>query len=227
MRGWDTWEELHFHMVLAYNDSTNFLINTGLPEDLSVRNREMVLFAGERAVFEARDSVSMLSAAGFRPEEIRNLSVTPIQDYTVGRMAEFRNARIFLPKRGWVEDVVAQEDAEIKNRDLFMPPGVLSYIMFEARERLVIYEDVDSELVPGIRAIQVGCHHRSSVIFVVRTPAGEVAFTDAAFKRKNVETMRPIGIAEDLRECLRAYRMLKGMRFFALYDPDTPEGDIA
>jgi len=68
-----------------------------------------------------------------------------------------------------------------------------------------------------------GCHHRSSMAIIMHTRDGVVSFTDAAFTMRNLQENIPIGIAEDIYECLNAYEYLKRVSKVVIpaYDPDN------
>ncbi|WMT51096.1 MAG: hypothetical protein RE471_08975 [Ferroplasma sp.] len=221
MTGWNSWELLHFHMVLAYNGDTNFLINTGLPEDLTERNNAMVQFAGERAKFISLDSIDILKKMGFPLGSIENISFTPLQDYTTGRADMFPQATYHILKKGWIDDIVVPGEHN-KERNLFVPERILRYFEFAARSRIKYFDaELITELVPGIGALWVGCHHRASLAFVINTSAGKVIFTDAAFKVGNITNKIPMGIAENIFECYRAYRFMEHYgRILPAYDPE-------
>ena len=221
MSGWDSWELLHFHMLLAYNGYTNFLINTGLPLDLTERNSAMVRFAGGKAKFIALDSIDILNNSDFPPESIKNISFTPLQDYTTGRADVFHGATYHILKKGWINDIVVPGDHNVE-RNLFVPDKVLRYLDFEAHSRVRYFDaELITELVPGIDALWVGCHHRSSLAFIINTSSGKVVFTDAAFKRNNISNKIPMGISENIFECYRAYRILEQYgSVLPAYDPD-------
>ncbi len=221
MSGWGNWETLHFHMLLAYNDETNFLINTGMPAELGDRNRAMLEFAGNRAQFVSNDSIEILRKAGFNPGDIQNISFTPLQDYTTGRADEFKNARYYILKKGWINDIIIPGNHNA-DRNLFIPENVLKYFLFEGRNRINFFEaETPAELVPGISVVWVGCHHRASLAFTISTGKGNIVFTDASFKSSNLSKNLPMGIAENIFECYNAYKILKPYeKVLSAYDPD-------
>ncbi len=221
MSSWDKWEKLSFHMLLAYNEDTNFLINTGLPDDLMLRNAEMRKFAGERCIFKQFDAISELEKIGFSPRQISNVSFTPIQDYTVGGLKRFPAANIFIHRQGWVDDIQAPMYSKHLPRSLFIPDDILQYIEFEAWERVRFFDCPRLvELIEGIDVMWVGCHHRSSLAFVISTKEGKVVFTDCAFKTANISNIHPIGIAENIFECIDAYKAFQKIgRVLPAYDP--------
>ncbi len=221
MSSWGEWEKLSFHMLLAHNSRANFLINTGLPSNLSLRNNEMIKFAGERCLFKPADPIGELRSKGFDPDDIQNVSFTPIQDYAVGKLNAFRKATIFIHRQGWIDDVQAPKYSKHLSRELFVPDDILKYIEFEAWDRVRFFDCAEpTELVPGIDAFWVGCHHRSSVAFIINTVHGKVIFTDCAFKQRNISENHPIGIAENIFECTDAYEALQKLgRVLPAYDP--------
>ena len=218
MQDFNAWEKLSFHVVLAYNKDITFMVNTGMPLDLKLRNEEMLKFAGERAVFKSLDTIKVLANAGFSRDDIDYVAFTPVQDYTTGRLKEFKRSKIFIYRDGWVNDVAAPK-YNFHNRDLFIPKDALNYIYGDGREKVIFYDN-DCELIPGIRALSVGCHHRSSMAFIFNTKNGNYIFTDAVFKIENIKRMRPIGIAENIYECLDAYKKLNAIgSIIPAYDP--------
>ncbi len=222
MEGWNTWEKLSFHALLLKGKELNFLINTGLPGDLNERNKSMVNFAGKRCVFRPYDIIRELKHFDIEPSEINGISFTPLQDYTTGGIRKFANARIFINRRGWIEDIVAPENKKHLPRNLFIPEEDLRYILFNAWDRVVLFDTLpDFNIADGINVTWVGCHHRSSLAFRILTGSGYITFSDCSFKGKNIEKNIPVGIAENTLECLDAYSKLRGHgKFLSAYDPD-------
>ncbi|WP_201779098.1 hypothetical protein, partial [Acidiplasma cupricumulans] len=227
MSHWNEWEKLDFHIVIAYNDRTNFLINTGMPLNLDLRNNEMMKFAGKRSLFKSYDSIKILEDSGFSKNDIKNISFTPIQDYTTGRLNQFNNAKFFISRRGWIDDIITH-NLHNEKRYLFIQDEMLNYILFSAYNRVVFFDsDNITELIPGINALWVGCHHRSSQAFIINTASGNVIFTDASFKNNNINDNLPIGISENIFECYKSYNILKKHgRVLSAYDPNISNIDI-
>lgn len=189
MKSWGEWENLQFHMILAHNSKETLLINTGMPIDLSYRNKAMIEFAGERALFKSYDSISQLEKHGFRPADIRNVVMTPVQDYTCGRLDEFVNATIHINKKGWMDDIQDPIDTEVKDPYLYMPKNIRNFMNSKGKHKIRFFEGTSPVvLLPGITAIPVGCHHSSSTAFAINTEDGTKVFTDAVFKYRNLES---------------------------------------
>ncbi len=218
--------KISFHAILAYNDKTNFLINTGLPEDLVERNEQMRKFYGKKAEFKKEKNIDLLlSDYGFKSEDIHNVSFTPMQDYTTGQLDIFKNARLFINRKGWIQDIIAPEIPKHSSRNLFIPDKIMKFILFTSWENVNLFDSDDiTELIPGIHSLWTGCHHRSSTAFIVNTEKGNMIFTDSAFKKRNIEEDLPIGIAENIFECHSAYSKLKGYgTILPLYDPEIDD----
>ena len=117
-------------------------------------------------------------------------------------------------------------------RELRIPDSVLSYLQFEAPEKLRLLDD-EAEILPGLHAWWAGVHHRSSVAYAIDTAKGTVIATDAVFKYGNVETPHPLGIMESMEECFATYARLQREAAIVvpLYDPEVldryPGGVIA
>jgi hypothetical protein len=102
MSSWDKWEKLSFHMLLAYNEDTNFLINTGLPDDLMLRNAEMRKFAGERCIFKQFDAISELEKIGNVYKEINEKLKPAYGDLEIFKIFE----RVYLEHFTIVEEKI-------------------------------------------------------------------------------------------------------------------------
>lgn len=222
MEGWDRWEKLSFHALLLRNSNNIFLINTGLPDDLTHRNMAMREFAGSRAEFKSFSIVKELNRIGIKPEDVTGIAFTPLQDYTTGGIRKFPNAIIYMDRSGWIEDIIAPSSKKHLSRDLFIPPDTLNYLVFEGWNRLSLFDSLGGyEILPGLRAEWVGCHHRSSLAFTISSRQGNVVFSDCSFKKRNIQDSIPIGIAENTLECLDAYEKFRNRgEFLSAYDPD-------
>jgi glyoxylase-like metal-dependent hydrolase (beta-lactamase superfamily II) len=234
MSHWGEWQTLFFYIVLIQGDGITAVVNTGPPANLSDLNQRWRAFAGERCQMlraEHERPAIALEAAGVRLEEVTHVLITPLQVYATANIPLFPNARICLSRRGWVEDIFARPAWLHVPRELCIPDHVLSYVLFEARDRLQLLEDED-DIAPGLRAWWAGTHHRSSMTYMVNTTQGAVAITDCAFKYGNLDG-HPLGISESLAEGSAAYSRIRreAAHVVPLYDPEVldryPGGLIA
>ncbi|MGH9901676.1 MAG: hypothetical protein ACRD68_07670 [Pyrinomonadaceae bacterium] len=235
MSHWDEWVRLYFWMVVIRGRGTTAIINTGPPADLSELNARWGGAFGERGKLAREEDerpLNALASLGVAPRDVDYVLVTPLQIYATANIQLFENARVCISKRGWIEDFHAEKFPMHVPRNLRLSDETLRYLMFEGRDKLQLLEDED-EVLPGLRCFWAGVHHRSSMVYVVKTARGRVAVSDCVFKYRNIEAMVPLGIHESLEEfhvtCNRIRR--ESDLFVPLYEPDVlerhPGGKIA
>ncbi len=227
MSAWETWEALHFWMVVIRGGGKTLIINTGPPEDLTALNKVWKEAINERSQMIRRESerpAQALSSIGINPPEVDYILITPLQAYATGNIPLFKNAQICISKRGWIDDFHAPKYEMHIPRKLRIPDDVLYYLDIEAPEKLRLLDDED-EILPGIRAFWTGVHHRSSMAYSIDTPGGKLIVSDCFFKYKNIEERIPLGIMESLEECMRAYARIRAEAniLLPLYDPLVPD----
>jgi glyoxylase-like metal-dependent hydrolase (beta-lactamase superfamily II) len=225
MQGFGAWVRLSFYSFLVDTADGYLLVNTGLPKDLTDRNNFLKKWANDDrckfTVSEDQKIENALKKAGVGPADVAHVVVTPVQDYTVGRLDLFRNAQLYFSMRGWFEDVVTPGKSAFISRDVFLPKYVRQFLFEDAWDRIRLVED--QEIVEGVSVRWTGGHHRSSMSVLLQTKDGIISITDSAFTWKNLEENIPIGIAEDVGECLGAYSYLKmvSKSIIPAYDPDN------
>ncbi len=227
MSHWDTWETLHFWMVVIRGGGKNIIINTGPPPDLAPMNAVWKEAIDERSQMVRQESerpAAALATIGLKPGDIHHVLITPLQAYATGNIPLFTNAEICISRRGWIEDFHAPRHHMHIPRKLRIPDDVLVYLDVQAPDKVRLVEDED-EILPGIRAFWTGVHHRSSMAYAIDTEAGTVIASDSFFKYNNVEKMIPLGIMESMDECMNAYDRItkEGAILLPLYDPEVPE----
>lgn len=227
MSNWDSWETLHFWMVVIRGGNKNIIINTGPPGDLTFLNAAWKAAIDERSQMvrlEEHRPENALATIGLKPEDIDYVLVTPLQAYATANIPLFTRAEICLSKRGWIEDFHAPKYHMHIPRRLRIPDDVLYYLDIEAPERLRLLDD-EEEVLPGIHAFWTGVHHRSSMAYAINTRGGKLIASDAFFTYRNVEEMIPLGIMESMEECMRAYERIRKEAgiLLPLYDPLVPE----
>jgi glyoxylase-like metal-dependent hydrolase (beta-lactamase superfamily II) len=226
MSHWDRWEMLFFYMVLIRGEGVTAIVNTGPPADLNLLNEAWARFAGPRCRLDRAESerpLEALASAGVRAQDVDYVLLTPLQAYATGNIALFPRAKICCSKRGWVEEIVARERHFHVPREFCISDDVLKYLMFDAKERLMLLAD-EAEIAPGLSAWWAGAHHRSSMVYSAETDRGRVAIGDCAFKYGNLDGP-PLGIAESLEEARIAYSRIRreAEHFVPLYDPAVLE----
>ncbi len=221
MKEFNSWIKLYFYSFLVENDENYTLINTGLARDLTLRNKFLKEWAGsERCKFTAKEEEKIenqLKRINLTPDDISRVIITPVQDYTIGNIDLFKDAKLIFSRRGWFEDVVNPSPSPFLNRDIYLPRYVREYIFEDAWNRILL---VDDQKIGDLYLKWTGCHHRSSMSIIFDNG---ICITDSAFVSKNLETRTPIGIAEDIYECINAYDYLQKECKIVIpaYDPEN------
>lgn len=236
MERWGERETLFFMVFLVQGGGRNVLVNTGVPQDLSVINAAwLAAFGFEEAQIARREAErpqNALKSLGLTPEDIDCVIVTPLQAYATANIPMFRNAQVCVSRRGWIEDFQAPTYHMHVPRHLRVPPEVNNYLQNEGWEKLRLLEDED-EVLPGITTFWAGVHHRSSIAVCVDTSKGKVIITDSFFKYPNVEQGKYLGVQESILEAADTWARLRreGDILVPIYDPEVferfPGGRIA
>jgi glyoxylase-like metal-dependent hydrolase (beta-lactamase superfamily II) len=220
------WVTLYYYMIVLEGAQIAAIINTGLPDDLRPLNLLGAKLAGERCRVlrsEQEKPLPALASIGIKPEQLRYVLITPFVSYANANVALFRcTEKIFISRRGWIEDIFAPQIPSHAPREVLVPDDVLIYLTTEAFDRVHLVDD-EEEVLPGIRMFWVGVHHRSSMAISVPTKEGRVIISDCFFKYDNIEKDHPLGIQESMEECRRSYARIRREAdvFVPLYDPEV------
>lgn len=226
MRDFFEWYELCFQVAVVQGPDSLVLINTGPAADLSAMNAGWAQFLGERAAMRSRPGMHVLAQLkelGISPAEVTHIALTPLQLYTVSNVLEFDSAEICISRRGW-EHLHAGRAVLHDARETSIPADILGPLVTTHRDRIRLLEDED-EIVPGVRTWWSGGHHRASITIDVDTSDGVVVLSDSFFYLENVVEDHPIGISENVWECLDAYERVRrtASTIVPLYDPKNFE----
>lgn len=234
MSRWDEWIPLRFQVALIRGHGVTALVNTGPAADIGPMNAKWTQVLGERAVLRREPGeyvLDQLAAHGIAPDDVTHVLLTPLQLYTVSNVPAFRNAQICLTERGWTHFHTTHAHPH-DDRSTSIPDEVLVHLVTDAWPRVRLLADEDT-VAPGLRTWWSGGHHRASMVVEVDTDAGVVALSDTYFLRDNVTADHPIGISENMYECLAAHARVRGSaeHVVGLYDPANferyPDGRIA
>ena len=234
------WVTLRLQLVLIEGGGIRALVNTALPDDLSMLHAEF-----PRALMWQPEGVrggtvrkpeelqrAALKAAGVTPEDITHVILTPIVRYTTDTLDEFPNARICMLKSGWVHYMTTHRHPH-DSRGAFSR-DTLVHLVTDWWDRVQLLEDED-EIAPGLRTWFSGVHHRSTLAVEVDTTAGVVSISDSFFVYENIEgpDWHPLGLNESFEEMFATnQRTLRtAQHIIPLYDPRVferyPGGVIA
>jgi glyoxylase-like metal-dependent hydrolase (beta-lactamase superfamily II) len=235
MAGWDEWFNANFWMVVGRSADHTVVVNTGPPHDITELNGLWKQFhpSGECQFTRDRsqEPAEALARLGVDPAEVTHVVLSPTVVYTLGNLRLFPNAEFVLSRRGWIEDVLAPPYQPHLPRHIFVPDDVLSFLLFEARDRVRLVDTGD--IVPGLSVWPALVHHRSSLAVCFDTEKGSVIATDAAFSYRNVEDNIHLGIGESYAEAMVTYERLRAEAdiLIPLYEPAVlerhPDGHIA
>jgi hypothetical protein len=234
MSHWDQWLPLRFQSVLIRGEGVTALINTGPAADLGPMNDKWRQVLGERAVLRREPGefiLEQLDAHGVAADDVTHVFLTPLQLYTVSNVPAFRNAQICLTERGWTHFHTTHQHPH-DDRSTSIPDDVLVHLVRDAWPRVRLLSDEDT-VAPGLRTWWSGGHHRASMVVEVDTARGTVAVSDTFFTLANVERDHPIGITENMYECLATHERVRrdADLIVPLYDPDNfnrfPDGRVA
>jgi len=221
MGQWDNWFRLQFQVGLIQGNGITALVNTGPAKDLGPMNEGWVAFLGERVKFARQEGeyiLDQLAKHNVKPEDVTHIFLTPLQLYSVSNVLEFPNAKIHISKRGWIHFHTTHKHPH-DGRDTSLPPHILAELVGKAWDRVVLLEDEET-IAPGLRTWWSGGHHRASIAVEVDTKAGTAVLSDTFFVMENVVNNHPIGITENMYECMDAHaRALKSPIVIPLYDP--------
>lgn len=223
----EQWEPIVFNMVVIRGNGLTAIINTGPSRHSNALNdfwksahpkHELFVDGNERPE-------AALAKLGVKPEEVDYVFLTPLTAYTSGNLDLFVNAKICLSRKGWVDYLAPEPYVHRMPNHIYVPNEIKSYLMGEAFDRILLLDDEETEIVPGIRSFFVGGHHRSSMAFEVGTQEGNVVISDCFFKYRNIEENIPLGINESMEEILRSYERIrkKASIILPLYDPEVYE----
>ncbi len=235
MQAWDEWFDATFLMVVARSDDHTVVVNTGPPDKLDDLNEGWRAFHPSGHVQMTRDESerpgAILDRLGVNPAEVTHVVLSPAVIYTVGNLRMFPNAEYVISRRGWIEDIMAPPYTPHLPRDIFLPDDVLSFLLFEARERVRLVRD--GPIVPGLTVWDAGVHHRSSLAVCFDSAKGKVVASDAAMAYRNVEENIYLGIGESYPEAMATYARFREEAdiFIPLYEDAVlkrhPDGVVA
>jgi glyoxylase-like metal-dependent hydrolase (beta-lactamase superfamily II) len=225
MQSWGTREQMNIIVYLVRGHGHNILINTGPPQNLTTLNQAWLEFFGfEEAQIvrtEAQLPQNILHSVGLAPEDISEVIVTPLQSYATANIHLFRNADIYISRRGWIEDFQAPYYHLHVPRHLRIPPEVNHYLQNEGWEKVRLLAD-EAEVLLGLRAFWAGVHHRSSLAVSINTAKGTVIITDSFFKYGNIEKGHYLGVMESMMEADATWARIRREADIAasIYDPE-------
>jgi glyoxylase-like metal-dependent hydrolase (beta-lactamase superfamily II) len=207
MSRWDEWMVADFLLfVLRRDDGKVVLVDTGV-RDVDEIQPLVVAGAGHKGRFRmdmATQNVPLLlRQEGIDPADVEYVLITHLHYDHCSNAKLFPNAKFVVSRTGWHLTLDPPVPALVP--DVLFPRDILAYLAGEARDRLILADDDEPEILPGIGAFYVGGHTMCSQAFTVNTKKGMAVFPgDTIFYYENLEKNHPVGLAVDIVECYEA-----------------------
>ncbi len=207
MARWDEWMIADFLLfILRRDDGKVLLVDTGV-RDVDEIQPLVVAGAGQKGRFRmdmATQNVPLLlRQEGVDPAAVEYVLITHLHYDHCSNAKLFPNAKFVVSRTGWHLTLDPPVPGLVP--DVLFPRDILAYLAGEARDRLILADDDEPEILPGIGAFYVGGHTMCSQAFTVNTKNGTAVFPgDTIFYYENLEKNHPVGLAVDIVECYEA-----------------------
>ena len=221
----DEMVRIGYNTTVIQDQNHCVLINVSPPLDDTIERD----FPGWKTMLEAPNGrfkqpphgnlFQSLSALEIKPEDVTDIVITPFQLYATGTLLAFPNARYHVSKRGWAHLHVTKDHPHDERWRSF-DRRTLGELVVGSWDRVNLLEDED-EIVPGVRAWWSGGHHRESIVVEIDSAIGIIAVSDTFFCEENVAKNIPIGLSENMYECLQAYERIRKTadHWVSIHDP--------
>ncbi len=173
----------------------------------------------------------LLRKEGVALDQVEWLFLTHLHYDHASNLHLFKNARIVVSKRGFLA-TVAPKYPYLVRHPLF-PRDSLACLVHEATDRLVLAEESEDEIAPGIGVFYVGGHTQCSQAIKVNTKQGSAILTgDTIFFYGNIDQNHPVGLNVNLLECYDCMARVRREADVVIpaHDPETlvrfPDGVI-
>jgi glyoxylase-like metal-dependent hydrolase (beta-lactamase superfamily II) len=213
-RGFAETVELVIYAFLLRGPHGVCLVDTGLPADYCVLNRDIRARKGAESGFSdiGAPLARRLGAMATVPDLLLLTSFGP---YTTGGLGPWARIPLHVSARGCA-DLERPEEKALAHG---LPAPVRTRLMDAQRVQ------GEQQILPGLALVEVGVHHPASAAIRVDTADGVIAIADPVFVRRNLLEGTALGAAEHAAAWHAMVRAL-GTRCDALlpiHDPDpTP-----
>jgi glyoxylase-like metal-dependent hydrolase (beta-lactamase superfamily II) len=149
-----------------------------------------------------------LRALGVDAAAVERVLVTHLHYDHIGNLELFTGAQLLVPER----ELAFWTSAVARNRQFWMhaeEAEVAHVAAAHAAGRVTTYGG-QTEIAPGITAIEVGGHSPGQQVLVVQSAGGPVVLTsDAVHLYEELEQDRPFGVLADLAEMYEAFSLIR------------------
>lgn len=188
-----------YFWLLRRDDGKVALVDCGI-RDVDEFNTVVSARYAFRMNMQTHNIPLLMKKEGVDPADVEWLFLTHLHYDHASNVHLFPNARIVVNRRGWIADL-APRYPQLVPHPLF-PHDSMAYLLNAARDRLVLAEESDGEIAPGISVFYVGGHTMCCQAIKVKTTRGTAIFpSDTIFYYGNLEQNHPIGLNLNLIEC--------------------------
>jgi N-acyl homoserine lactone hydrolase len=212
MSGWGEWMVADFFLfILRRDDGGVMLIDTGV-KDVDEIQPFVVAGVGHKGRFrmdmETQNIPLLLRKEGIDLADVEYVFISHLHYDHCSNAKLFPNAKFVVSRTGWHLTLDPPVPAMVP--DVLFPRDVLAYFAGEARDRLILVDDEEPEIIPGIGVFYIGGHTMCSQAFTVQTRQGLAVFPgDTIFYYANLEKNHPVGLAVDIMECYQAMERVR------------------
>jgi hypothetical protein len=209
MDRWEEWVTLFFYVLVLRSAGRTIVLNAGPPDDLTAINRVWAGYLGaERGALRVADGERLpaaLAAQGVDAADVDTVLLTPLTAYTTGRLDLFERAQLCISRAAWLDLLAPEGGANpAVDRSIAIHKPALVHLVTDWWPRVRLLADED-EVAPGITVFRAGVHQKGTLAAAIETARGTVVYSDAAYRRGNVENLHPIGLARSLDEAYASY----------------------
>lgn len=184
--------EMAYYLWLLRDGERTVLVDTGFDPAVAARRGRACEVEPLRA----------LAALGVAPDSVDAVVVTHFHYDHIGNLGAFAAAEWIVPRtelEAWTGSAGPQvEAAEVE---------AIAEAVADGRARTTRGEE---EVLPGVRAIEVGGHSPGQLLVVVSALSGRIVLTsDAVHFYEELELDRPFAIVDDLAAMRRGYERVR------------------
>lgn len=218
--------DLYFYVWIIRCGNQIGIVDTGLPFDdaeAEALGGTNVAFNDARGFRQVRKLPEILQQAGVRPEDVSFVAITQTVTYHSGGIdAEFLPNAVFYIARDGVLEFLDDPPGHPAPEFYFSTSSWLSLRSLTIQGRLRLVGE-RTQIAPGVEFEVTGGHHPGSAGVLIDTPEGRIGILETAFVNRNLETGRPIGIAEDVAAARKAMRSFtqRCERVVAIHDAEN------